>query len=177
MYKYIADYSKNEEVKLDADKISKNHALHSIAKLMLNSFWGTFGQNLRKSKTSFFYESEADNFFQCISDPSKTIKDFHIISDDMLQLAWEDSEDMLKEDYQTNVFIAAFITCFTWVQRAPAVILKMRPCLFNKINGCVVSPWPINSVGCELKSCSHPGSWVLNASRQSKIYPNKRSSL
>ena len=37
MYKYISDYSKNEGVKLDADKISKNSALRSIAKLMLNS--------------------------------------------------------------------------------------------------------------------------------------------
>ena len=40
------------------------------------------------------------------------MKDFHIISDDMLQLTWEDSENMLKKDYQTNVFIAAFTTCW-----------------------------------------------------------------
>ena len=40
------------------------------------------------------------------------MKDFHIISDDMLQLTWEKSENVLKEDYQTNVFIAAFTTCW-----------------------------------------------------------------
>ena len=110
--KYIADYAKNEGVELDADKISKNPALRSIAKLILNLFWVKFGQNLKKPKTSFFHESESDRFFQCISHPSKTMKDFHIISDDMLQLTWEESENMLKEDYQTNVFIAAFTTCW-----------------------------------------------------------------
>ena len=40
------------------------------------------------------------------------MKDLHIISDDMLQLTWEESENMLKEDYQTYVFIAAFSTCW-----------------------------------------------------------------
>ena len=121
--KYIADYAKNEGVELDADKISKNPALRSIAKLILNSFWGKFGQNTRKSKTSFFHESEADKFFQCISNPSKTMKDFHIISNDMIQLTWEDSEIMLKEDYQTNVFIAAFTTC--WARLSLYSLLEM----------------------------------------------------
>ena len=82
--KYSADYSKNEGVKLVLTKSKKKHysknekkkhALRCIAKLMLKLFWGKSGQNLRKSKTSFFHESEADNFFQCISDLSKTIKE------------------------------------------------------------------------------------------------------
>lgn len=77
---------KNEGVELDSDKISKNPALRFIAKLILNSFWGKFGQNLKKPKTSFFTNQNPTSFFQCISDPSKTMKDFHIISDDMLQL-------------------------------------------------------------------------------------------
>ena len=65
---------------------------------------------MKKPKKCFFHESESDKFFRCISDPSKTIKDFHIVADDMLQLTWEEGENMLKEDYQTNVFIAAFTT-------------------------------------------------------------------
>ena len=121
--KYITEYAKNEGINLDSGKISKNPALRSIAKLILNSFWGKFGQNMRKPKTSFFHESEADKFFQCISDPSKTMKDFHIISHDMLQLTWEESENILKEDYQTNVFIAAFTTC--WARLRLYSLLEM----------------------------------------------------
>ena len=99
--KYLADYAKSEGIELDPDSISKNPALRSIAKLILNSFWGKFGQNMKKPKTCFFHESESDKFFRCINDPSKTIKDFHIVADDMLQLTWEEGENMLKEDYHT----------------------------------------------------------------------------
>ena len=40
------------------------------------------------------------------------MKDFQIVADEMFQLTWEERENMLKEDYQTNVFIAAFTTCW-----------------------------------------------------------------
>ena len=52
--KYIADYAENEGIELNPESISKNPALRSIAKLILNSFWGKFGQNMKKPKTSFF---------------------------------------------------------------------------------------------------------------------------
>ena len=109
--KYLSDYKAREGIELDRQSIQKNPALRSIAKLLLNSFWGKFGENLKKNKTSFFHESEADKFFQCISNPSKTVKDFFIISEDMIQLSWEDTKNLMKEDYKTNVFIAAITTC------------------------------------------------------------------
>ena len=108
---YLSDYKEREGIVLDKENIKKNPALRSIAKLLLNSFWGKFGENMRKNKTSFFHESEADQFFQCISNPSKTVKDFYIISDDMIQLTWEDTKNLIPEDYKTNIFIAAFTTC------------------------------------------------------------------
>ena len=52
--KYIADYAENEGIELDKQNISKNPALRSIAKLILNSFWTKFGQNMKKPKTFFF---------------------------------------------------------------------------------------------------------------------------
>lgn len=42
--KYIQDYFNTEGIVLDYDKIEKNPDLRSLAKLMLNSFWGKFGQ-------------------------------------------------------------------------------------------------------------------------------------
>lgn len=41
-----AKYSLREGIQLDRDNIAKNPALRSIAKLLLNSFWGKFGQRL-----------------------------------------------------------------------------------------------------------------------------------
>jgi len=41
--KYIKDYKEKEGIDLDPENIEKNEALRSIAKLMLNSFWGKVG--------------------------------------------------------------------------------------------------------------------------------------
>ena len=120
---YLSDYKEREGIVLDKENIKKNPALGSIAKLLLNSFWGKFGENMRKNKTSFFHESEADKFFQCISNPSKTVKDFYIISDDMIQLTWEDTKNLIPEDYKTNIFIAAFTTC--WARLKLFSLLEM----------------------------------------------------
>ena len=42
--KYIGLYHEKEGILLDYDKIQKNKGLRALAKLMLNSFWGKFGQ-------------------------------------------------------------------------------------------------------------------------------------
>ena len=121
--RYLTDYKQKEGIELERNNIKKNPAMRSIAKLIMNSFWGKMGENMRKNKTAFFHESEADKFFQCISNPSKTIKDFYIISDDMIQLTWMDTENLVKEDYQTNIFIAAFTTC--WARLKLYSVLEM----------------------------------------------------
>ncbi|XP_061191088.1 uncharacterized protein LOC133199270 [Saccostrea echinata] len=109
---YIRSYAEKENIELHHDSIYKNPALRSIAKLLLNSFWGKFGQRLNMPQTSFFHETEADKFFRCLFDPSKEVTDFHIINEDMINMTWKSSGELLKEDYQTNIFIAAFTTCW-----------------------------------------------------------------
>ena len=43
-------YMKHEGVHLDADKIEKNPGRQSLAKFMLNSFWGKYGQQSNKTQ-------------------------------------------------------------------------------------------------------------------------------
>ena len=43
-HQYLLDYARHEGVKLDLDKITFNPGLRSLAKMMLNSFWGKFSQ-------------------------------------------------------------------------------------------------------------------------------------
>lgn len=110
--KYIDDYFGREQILLDREKILKNKALRSLAKLFLNSLWGKFGQHLNTTQTGFFHETEADKFFQCIANPDREIKDFSIITDEIIQVSWENKRGIVKEDYKTNVFIATFTTCW-----------------------------------------------------------------
>lgn len=52
------------------------------------------------------------NFFKSLFDPSKEVTDFHIINDEMIHTTWKNKSNLVKEDYQTNIFIAAFTTCW-----------------------------------------------------------------
>lgn len=53
-FQYFSNYAARENVKLNSEAITKNPAMRSIAKLLLNSFWGKFGQRLNMPQTSFF---------------------------------------------------------------------------------------------------------------------------
>lgn len=120
---FIKYYEGKEGIRLDPGNVEKNLAPRSIAKLLLNSFWGKFGQRLNMPQSAFYHESEADKFFRCLSEPSKEVKDFFIVSEDMIQLSWENKADTVKEDFNTNVFIATFTTC--WARLKLYAILEM----------------------------------------------------
>lgn len=113
---YIVDYAKNEGILLDIDKIGKNPGLRSLAKICLNSFWGKFGQRLNMKQTTFFHEEEADKFFQLLSDPRKDVRDFHVISKDLVQIEHLDDPSFIPMDVKTNIFIASFTTCWARIK-------------------------------------------------------------
>ena len=51
---YIQNYFEHEGIQLEYDKIQKNPGLRTVAKLMLNSMWGKFGQRLNKTQIQTF---------------------------------------------------------------------------------------------------------------------------
>ena len=62
--KYIDQYFEKDGVRLDRAKIKRNKGLRALAKLILNSFWGKFGQRLNLKQSFFFHETEVDAFFR-----------------------------------------------------------------------------------------------------------------
>merc|ERR1711894_688736 len=90
--KYIEDYKEHEGIDLDPTQIKYNPGLRSVSKLALNSLWGKFAQreNMRKSK--YIHESEIDEFFQLLHDPSKKIVNFHILTNSTLFVDYEEIE-------------------------------------------------------------------------------------
>jgi len=51
--KYIRDYYIKEGIQLEYDKIKENPGLRALAKVMLNSFWGKFGQRENMPRTTY----------------------------------------------------------------------------------------------------------------------------
>lgn len=110
--KYIEDYETNEGVILQASEISKNPGLLSLSKMFLNSLWGKLGQRLNMMQTSFIHSSETEKFFKLISDPTKIVKKFHVITHDTIHMEYIMSNDFIQESYCTNVYLSSFTTCW-----------------------------------------------------------------
>ena len=68
--RYVQQYYQKEGIALNPTMIQKNPGRKATAKLMLNSFWGKFGENLHKPTTQVVYN--AAQLFALVSNPSTT---------------------------------------------------------------------------------------------------------
>ena len=112
MNTYIQEYAQKEGVSLNRWNITKNPGLRALAKLCLNSFWGKFDQRLNMRQTEVFHEIEANLFFQLFTDQMKQPLNFHMLTNDMIQLEWIYKQDCQPEDNKTNIYLATFTTCW-----------------------------------------------------------------
>ncbi len=81
---YIILYHEKEGILMDYNKIEKNKGMRALAKLMLNSFWGKFGQRLNMSQVE--YVEDPAIFFDKLSSDSEEITGVNFVSDDMVEL-------------------------------------------------------------------------------------------
>ena len=57
-HQYIREYYEAEGIQLEYTKIVYNSGLRTLAKLMLNSMWGKFGQRLDRKEVSEFTDPQ-----------------------------------------------------------------------------------------------------------------------
>ena len=126
--KYVKDYFDREGIRLE--NVEKNPGLRSLAKLCLNSFWGKFGQRSNMGQSQL--TTNTADYFKMVADPSKRLKDWHIIHDDMIQLEFEQQDGFVTETSGTNIFIATFTTAHARM-RLYSVLdrLKERVCYYD----------------------------------------------
>ena len=107
-HKYINDYYEREGIQLDYDNIRKNPGLRSLAKLMLNSFWGKFGQRTNMQRLSHI--ADPAEFFDMLTNDEQTITGINFINDDIVELRWKYCDEFVESTGRTNVVIAAYTT-------------------------------------------------------------------
>ena len=81
---YIRQYTQREGIKLDTTVIHQNPGRKATARLMLNSFWREFGENLNKPSTLAIDNHAA--LFQVINDPLLDINAICISTEDKLEI-------------------------------------------------------------------------------------------
>ena len=106
---YIEQYFLHEGIQLDYNKIKYNPGLRTLAKLMLNSMWGKFGQRLNKTQIQTFDDPHA--FHQFLKTDTLDIRHVSVINDDMVEVHYQHQEEDIPVSPNLNIFVAAFTTC------------------------------------------------------------------
>ena len=105
---YIKHYMHNEGVQLDFNCIDKNSGLRSVAKLMLNSFWGKFGQKENQSKTEVIKDSV--KLYSLLFSPYLEVHNILPINEETIVVTWQYLEEVCINTKTSNVSIASFTT-------------------------------------------------------------------
>ena len=82
----------------------KEFGLRSLAKLMLNSFWGKFGQ--RPNQTQVSSCTKPSEFFQIITDDRQVIHRIEIVNEHMVEVFHNFQEKTIPVQTNVNIFIA-----------------------------------------------------------------------
>ena len=62
--------------------------------------------------TEFLHDTQADLFFQRVSDRTKKLEDFHIINEHLIELEYTHGSSFIPESFNTNIVLASFTTCW-----------------------------------------------------------------
>ena len=81
-----------------------------MAKLMLNSFWGKFGENLHKKHTET--ATLPAQLFGLVSNSFHDIQAIQICSNDVLEIDYLDLRENQIDNERVNIFVAAFTACW-----------------------------------------------------------------
>ena len=107
---FVRQYEEHEGIRLDRDLIEKNPGRKATAKLMLNSFWGKFGE--RQNKPCVHSCQSPHDLYKYLYEPVFDVSALRICNDDVLEIVYKHVGDNVPSSSKTNIFIAAFTTCW-----------------------------------------------------------------
>ena len=107
---YIQKYFEKEGIQLEYDKIQKNPGLRTLAKLMLNSMWGKFGQRLNKTQVQTFDDPQA--FHRFLDTSTLDVRHVSVINDQLVEVHYQYQDEDIPVSPNLNIFVACFTTCW-----------------------------------------------------------------
>lgn len=106
--KYIDEFFEREGIILDRENIVSNPTKRSLAKLMLNSFWGKLSQRTNLTKTQLI--NTTSEYFDILNDKTKRIVNEVEMSDEVMKVSWKRIDDEMTCSKNTNVAVASYVT-------------------------------------------------------------------
>ena len=105
---YKRMYKDKEGITLE--NVAPNPGRKQVAKLMLNSFWGKFGERTNKSKV--LQLKQPHELFNILTDGANHVQTLRICNDDILEVVYKQIPENDPPNPKTNIFIACFTTCW-----------------------------------------------------------------
>lgn len=102
--------------------------VHTLYVYSKQSLQGKFAQrpNLRKTKLV----TDLNDFYTTLLDQSLSVKDFHILSEELIQLDYEVADQFHGPEQTTNIYIATFTTCWARLRLYDVLDKVQRRCLY-----------------------------------------------
>ncbi|XP_060560804.1 uncharacterized protein LOC132720652 [Ruditapes philippinarum] len=107
-HKYIQEYFEREGILLEYNNIEENPGLRLLAKIILNSFWGKFGQRSNLTQTAII--DDPVQFIDMMTSDQQEVKNVRFINDEAVQLDWAYTSDFIETSCRTNIIVAAYTT-------------------------------------------------------------------
>ena len=134
---FIEKILRTEGVKLEKSEIRKNSGLRTMAKLLLNSFWGKFGQKSNMSKKKVI--SSRAQLLELFTDPAIVVNSIveQDDTDESLLVSYQNSEEFVEGGQATNVVIASFVTCWARLKLYGLISKLGTQCLYFDTDSCI----------------------------------------
>ena len=97
-----------EGVVIDSARAEINPGRRAVAKLMLNSFWGKFGQRDNLCQTKFIYDPKT--YYDTLRSDAVEIHDVFAVSPECMMVTTSPREEYNEGNGSSNIAIAAFTT-------------------------------------------------------------------
>ena len=121
---YIQDYLREEGIALEKQNIVPNPGLRAVAKLMLNTLWGKFGQSEDLLKTEYI-DNPAD-VLQLLGSAKIEVDDLTFHNEHLCEAHYKTKSEFRQPNVNINVVIAAFTTAYARL-KLYSVLEKVEP--------------------------------------------------
>ena len=109
---FLRDFKEREGIELEYEKMVPNPGLKQLAKMMLNSMRGKFGQ--RPNKTQVVEFNDPRHFHKFLDSDKHDITYVSVLDSERVEIHYHEQEEDMTISPNLYIFVACFTTC--WVR-------------------------------------------------------------
>ena len=109
---YVQQYKTNYGIDLDPAKIVYNQGKRAISKTFLNSLWGIYAMRENTGLTTIVGDDQVADFVELMSSATKKVTNFHIVSDEILQVEYKHIDRFAPQSQNRHVILGLFVTMY-----------------------------------------------------------------